>query len=315
MKKQVGAKKTELKELPRIGDRVSFIYIEHSKINKIDSSITVTDNRGTVRIPVSMIGVLLLGPGTDISHRAVEIIGDAGTSIVWVGERGVRNYAYGRPLAHSSILLEKQAKLVSNKNTRIAVARKMYQMRFRGEDVSRLTMQQLRGREGARVREVYRNLSKRTGVKWDGRDYDVDDFENSDLVNQALSSANVSLYGVVKSVVVALGMSPGLGFVHTGHDMSFIYDIADLYKADLTIPIAFEMAANIKEDEDIGSETRKRVRDAMVDGKIMAQIVKDLQYLMEVEEDDPEYFEIETLSLWDDKGELVKHGVSYKESD
>ena len=102
MKKQAGAKKTELKELPRIGDRVSFIYIEHSKINKIDSSITVTDNRGTVRIPVSMIGVLLLGPGTDISHRAVEIIGDAGTSIVWVGERGVRNYAYGRPLAHSS---------------------------------------------------------------------------------------------------------------------------------------------------------------------------------------------------------------------
>lgn len=315
MKKQVGAKKTELKELPRIGDRVSFIYIEHSKINKIDSSITVTDNRGTVRIPVSMIGVLLLGPGTDISHRAVEIIGDAGTSIVWVGERGVRNYAYGRPLAHSSILLEKQAKLVSNKNTRIAVARKMYQMRFRGEDVSRLTMQQLRGREGARVREVYRNLSKRTGVKWDGRDYDVDDFENSDLVNQALSSANVSLYGVVKSVVVALGMSPGLGFVHTGHDMSFIYDIADLYKADLTIPIAFEMAANIKEDEDIGSETRKRVRDAMIDGKIMSKIVKDLQYLMEVEEDDPGYFAIETLSLWDDKGELVKHGVSYKESD
>lgn len=315
MKKQVGAKKTELKELPRIGDRVSFIYIEHSKINKIDSSITVTDNRGTVRIPVSMIGVLLLGPGTEISHRAVEIIGDAGTSIVWVGERGVRNYAYGRPLAHSSRLLEKQAKLVSNKNTRIAVARKMYQMRFRGEDVSRLTMQQLRGREGARVRQVYRNLSKKTGVKWDGRDYDVDDFENSDLVNQALSSANVSLYGVVKSVVVALGMSPGLGFVHTGHDMSFIYDIADLYKAELTIPIAFEMAATIEENEDIGSETRKKVRDAMVDGKIMAQIVKDLQYLMEVEEDDPEYFAIETLSLWDDRGELVKHGVSYKESD
>lgn len=100
MKKQVGAKKTELKELPRIGDRVSFIYIEHAKINKIDSSITITDYRGTIRIPVAIIGVLLLGPGTDISHRAVEIIGDTGTSIVWVGERGVRNYAYGLSLIH-----------------------------------------------------------------------------------------------------------------------------------------------------------------------------------------------------------------------
>lgn len=313
MKKQIGAKKTELKELPRIGDRVSFIYIEHAKINKIDSSITVTDYKGTIKIPVAMIGVLLLGPGTDISHRAVEIIGDTGTSIVWVGERGVRNYAYGRPLAHSTRLLEKQAVLVTNTRSRLAVARKMYQMRFPGEDVSKLTMHQLRGREGARVRGVYRKYSRETGVKWDGREYDPDDFENSNLVNQALSAANVSLYGVVMSVIVALGMSPGLGFVHTGHDKSFVYDIADLYKAELTIPIAFEMAANIKEDEDIGSETRKRVRDEMIDGKIMSQIVKDIQYLLEIDEEDPNYINTDSLNLWDDKEELVKYGISYRE--
>lgn len=313
MKKQVGAKKTELKELPRIGDRVSFIYIEHAQINKIDSSITITDYRGTIRIPVAMVGVLLLGPGTDISHRAVEIIGDTGTSIVWVGERGVRNYAYGRPLAHSTRFLEKQASLVTNTRTRLAVARKMYQMRFPGEDVSKLTMHQLRGREGARVRGVYRKYSRETGVKWDGREYDPDDFENSNLVNQALSAANVSLYGVVMSVIVALGMSPGLGFVHTGHDKSFIYDIADLYKAELTIPIAFEMAANIKEGEDIGTETRKRIRDEMVDGRIMSQIVKDIQYLLEIEKEDPNYITTDSLNLWDDKEELVKYGISYKE--
>lgn len=313
MKKQIGAKKTELKELPRIGDRVSFIYIEHAKINKIDSSITVTDYKGTIKIPVAMIGVLLLGPGTDISHRAVEIIGDTCTSIVWVGERGVRNYAYGRPLAHSTRLLEKQAVLVTNTRSRLAVARKMYQMRFPGEDVSKLTMHQLRGREGARVRGVYRKYSRETGVKWDGREYDPEDFENSNLVNQALSAANVSLYGVVMSVIVALGMSPGLGFVHTGHDKSFVYDIADLYKAELTIPIAFEMAANIKEDEDIGSETRKRVRDEMVDGKIMSQIVKDIQYLLEIDEEDPNYINTDSLNLWDDKEELVKYGISYRE--
>src|SRR5699024_4890839 len=122
--------------------------------------------KGTVRIPASMIGVLLLGPGTDISHRAVELIGDTGTSMVWVGERGVRQYAHGRALAHSSRLLEKQAKLVSNTRSRLSVARKMYQMRFPGEDVSNLTMQQLRGREGARIRNVYRTQSQLHNVEW-----------------------------------------------------------------------------------------------------------------------------------------------------
>ena len=158
MEKQVGAKKAELSELPRISDRVSFIYIEHAKINRVDSSITVQDYRGTARIPAAMIGVLLLGPGTDISHRAMELIGDTGTSVVWVGERGIRHYAHGRALAHSTRFLERQAELVINQRKRLKVARKMYQMRF-SEDVSNLTMQQLRGREGARVRTLYRRLA------------------------------------------------------------------------------------------------------------------------------------------------------------
>lgn len=311
MKKFVGAKKTELNELPRIGDRVTFIYIEHAKINRQDSAVTVLDSKGTVRIPASMIGVLLLGPGTDISHRAVELIGDTGTSMVWVGERGVRQYAHGRALAHSSRLLEKQAKLVSNTRSRLSVARKMYQMRFPGEDVSNLTMQQLRGREGARIRNVYRTQSQLHNVEWTKREYSPDSFEDGTPINQALSAAHVSLYGLCYSIVVALGMSAGLGFVHTGHDLSFVYDIADLYKAELTIPIAFEVAGESKNNEDIGRTTRLRVRDAFVDGKIMKKIVRDLQYLMDVEID--EEMRIDAINLWDDKERLVKHGVNYEE--
>ncbi len=312
MKEQKGAKKTVLKELPRIGDRVSFIYVEHAKINRQDSAITVHDSRGIVKIPVAMIGVLLLGPGTDISHRAVELIGDTGTSIVWVGERGVRNYAHGRALAHSTKLLQKQAELVSNRRFRLDVARKMYQMRFPEEDVSKLTMQQLRGREGARVRKVYRTLSKKYNVEWTGREYSVDDFESGTVVNKALSVANVALYGLVHSVICALGLSAGLGFIHTGHDLSFVYDIADLYKADVTIPIAFEVASFHNEEDDIERVTRLKVRDAFVSGKMMKKIVKDLQYLLGVEKD--ETFQLDLMNLWDDKKDLVNHGVSYKES-
>lgn len=311
MKNIAGAKKTELSELPRISDRVSFIYVEHAKINRIDSAITVSDYRGLVNIPVSLIGVLMLGPGTDISHRAMEILGDVGTSVIWVGERGVRHYAHGRSLAHSTRFLEKQAKLVSNKRTRLDVARKMYAMRFKGEDVSNLTMQQLRGREGSRIRKVYRDCSKKFNVKWEKRDYKVDDFEDGNPVNQALSALNVSLYGVCHSVIVALGMSPGLGFVHTGHDKSFVYDIADLYKAEITIPLAFELASKYKEGDDIGKLARLSLRDRMVDGKLMRKIVEDLQFLMDISEEDK--ISTEIIELWDDKEENAKHGISYKE--
>jgi CRISPR-associated protein Cas1 len=310
--KQSGARKAELTELPRIDDRVTFIYIEHAKINRQDSAITVTDQRGVVRIPAAMVGVLLLGPGTDITHRAVELIGDTGTSMVWVGERGVRHYAHGRALAHSTRFLEKQAKLVSNTRSRLKVARKMYQMRFPDEDVSSLTMQQLRGREGARVRKAYRFYSKKYKVHWDRRNYDPDDFDSGTPVNQALSAANVALYGIVHSVIVAIGMSPGLGFIHTGHDKSFVYDIADLYKVEYTIPLAFKIASEVSPEDDIGRIARQRMRDKCVEGKIMERIVKDVQQLMDVPED--EEFVSDTINLWDDKEQLVQHGVNYSES-
>ena len=309
MQEKFGAKKTELKELPMIKDRVSFIYVDHAKINRVDSAITVADIRGVVRIPAAMVGVLLLGPGTDISHRAVELIGDTGTSILWVGEAGVRHYAHGRALGHSTKLLEKQARLVTNRNTRLEVARKMYQMRFGNEDVSRLTMQQLRGREGARIRNIYRKYAREFNVNWKGRAYDVENYEDGSPVNQALSAGNVCLYGLVYSVLVALGLSPGLGFIHTGHDLSLVYDLADLYKAEITIPLAFEIASQAEEGADIGKITRHAVRDKFVEKKLMEQVVADIKYLL----DEEDGIEADLINLWDDKEDLVKYGINYSE--
>ncbi|CAI2620855.1 type I-E CRISPR-associated endonuclease Cas1e [Apilactobacillus kunkeei] len=309
MDKNFGAKKTELTELPRIGDRISFIYFEHAKINRQDSAITFADKKGTIKVPAAMISVLMLGPGTEITHRAMELIGDTGTGVVWVGEHGVRQYANGRALSHSSRYLERQAKLVSNTRSRLDVARKMYQMRFHNEDVSHLTMAQLRGREGSRVRKIYKQQSQKYGVKWTGRNYDHKHFENGSNINKSLSAAHTALYGLVYSVISGLGLSPGLGFVHTGHDLSLVYDIADLYKAELTIPIAFEVTANAAANDDIGRVTRLKVRDAFVNGKVLKQIVIDIQYLLDLSEEDT--LNAEVIRLWDDKDKLVKHGVLY----
>lgn len=309
-----GMIKPDLRAPPTIKERMTFLYVERCLVSRQDSAVSITDARGTAYVPAASLGVLILGPGTNISHRAVELLGDSGVSVIWVGEHGIRYYAHGRSLTHSSRLVVAQAELVSNTRKRLAVARSMYGMRFPGEDVSNFTMQQLRGREGARIRTLYRRLSKQYDVPWKGREYNPDDFLDASPINQALSAAHVCLYGVVHSVIVALGCSPALGFVHVGHERSFVYDIADLYKAEVTIPIAFEVASD--PPEDIGAETRRRTRDAFLDGKIMERCARDIRGLLLGDfeaEDEPD---IDTMFLWDEKHPAVAFGVSYgKEND
>lgn len=273
-----GARPTEISELTRLEDRLSFVYFERCNIHRDANAITASGENGTVHIPAAALGVLMLGPGTTVSHHAMMLVADSGSTVVWVGEHGVRYYSHGRGLSKNTRLLEAQASLVSHPRERLRAARLMYGMRFPGEDVSGLTMQQLRGREGARVRRIYRENSRRTGVPWSKREYDPDDFASGDPVNQALSAANSSLYGVAHSVIVALGCSPGLGFVHTGHHRSFVYDIADLYKAEMTIPLAFDIAMD--PPADIGGEARRRLRDAIYRGNFLARCADDLQQIL-----------------------------------
>lgn len=310
MSEMPGIIKPSLHSLPQIMDRMTFIYLEHCKLNRVDNAISVTDERGVIHIPAAAISVLLLGPGTDITHRAMELIGDVGVSVVWVGEHGVRYYAGGCALTHHSKLLVKQAEYVSNQRKHLDVVRKMYQLRFKGEDVTGLTLQQLRGREGSRMRSIYRVCSKHTGVTWNGREYDPKDFTSSDPVNQALSAGNVCLYGLAHAVICALGCSPGLGFIHVGHELSFVYDIADLYKAETTIPVAFEIAA--ENPEDLSAKTRRRVRDAITNGHILERMVKDIKYLFS-EGNSSEVDEPEPLYLWDNREGTIDYGKSYGE--
>lgn len=310
MGKIPGMEKPELQALPQIRDRLTFLYLEHCTINREDSAITVRDDRGIVHIPAAAISVLLLGPGTAITHRGMELIGDSGVSVAWVGEHGVRYYAGGRSLTHKANLLMKQAELVSNQRQHLAVARKMYEMRFPGEDVSGLTMQQLRGREGARIRSVYKAAAERWKISWSGRHFDPENFSSGDPVNQALTAGHTCLYGLAHAVIMALGCSPGLGFVHVGHENSFTYDIADLYKAEVTIPLAFEVAAG--EVTDYGAEMRRRTRDAMVEHHILERMVKDIRWLLMGEEAQTDE---DVVYLWDDRKNPVASGVSYQEGE
>ncbi len=303
--------KPDLQSLPQLQARMTFLYLEHCKINRDKHTITIIDSEGVVFLPAASICTLLLGPGTSITHQAVELIADTGITIIWIGEKGVRYYASGRPMTHSSSMLIKQAELVSNTRSHIQVARKMYQLRFPDEDVSKLTMQQLRGREGSRIRQVYRNSSRKWGIEWNGRCYKPDDYSSGDDVNKALSSGNACLYGIAHAVIAALGCSPGLGFVHVGHENSFVYDIADLYKAEISIPLAFEIAAS--HPVDIGSEMRRRTRDAMSKAHLIERMVSDIQKLLSVDGENDDVITSDEVFLWDGRGDLVKNGFNFAE--
>lgn len=307
----VGTPPPTRSELARVSDRLSFVYLERCSVHRDSNAVTATMDRGTVHIPAATLGCLLLGPGTRVTNAAMSLLGDCGASVVWCGENGVRFYAHGSSLARSSRVLEAQARLVSNTRTRLDIARKMYAYRFPGEDVSELTMQQLRGREGARVRKVYREHSARTGVVWGKREYSPGSFEQGDGINQALTAANAALYGVVHSVIVSLGCSPGLGFVHTGHDRSFVFDIADLYKAEVTIPVAFDVVAS--GSANLASDVRRCVRDAVVKGRLLERCARDITQLL-VPDFEVEWEQIDELSLWSGPGnEEVGAGLNYED--
>lgn len=294
-------------DLHRISDRISTIYVERCHVDRDDNAVVLVNRERTVRVPAAMIATLLLGPGTRITHAATALLGDSGTALCWAGERGVRMYAAGLGPSRSSELLIRQAYLVTRTKERLDVARRMYTMRFPEQDVTDLTMQQLRGREGARVKKLYRAHSTRTGIPWNGRVYKPGQpFEAGDDVNRLLSAGHSCLYAVCHAAIVGIGASPGLGFIHTGGATSFVLDIADLYKADYTIPLAFDLAADGHTSE---RDIRTAFRDKVANGRLMTRVVRDIKDLLVGEGTEPA--DTDVNDLWDECAGAVPGGVNW----
>jgi CRISPR-associated protein Cas1 len=266
------------RELTRVADRLSFVYLERCTVHRDANAITAEDAEGTTHIPSATIGTLLLGPGTRITHQAMSVLAESGAGVVWVGEHGVRFYAGGRALTRSSALVEAQATAWANRRTRLDVARAMYRKRFPEEDPSGLTRHELLGREGQRVKDCYRREAARTGLPWRGRHFTPGDFTSGDAPNQAVTAAAQCLYGITQAVVAALGCTPGLGFIHSGHELSFVLDVADLYRTEIGIPVAFDAAA--EGGEDIGSRTRRAIRDQVNRTGLLDRCVNDIKQLL-----------------------------------
>ena len=226
-----------------IKDRAAILFIERGQLDVLDGAFVVVDKAGVrTHIPVGGLACLMLEPGARISHAAVALAARVGCLLVWVGEAGVRLYSVGQPGGARADRLLHQARLALDPDARLKVVRKMYDMRFGEPAPQRRSVDQLRGIEGARVRRLYDVLARQHGVKWKRRRYDPRDWDASDLPNRCLSQATSCLYGLAEAAILAAGYAPAIGFLHTGKPQSFVYDVADVFKFDTVVPVAFQVA-------------------------------------------------------------------------
>lgn len=295
-------------ELPRSEDRISFIYLEDCRLERDDGAIRAVNAKGFLDIPAAGVTVLLLGPGTTVTHRAIQCAVEAKLSIAWVGEQGVRFYAHGSPLSGNAALLHRQAYIVSHPAERLKAAKFMYNLRYPDEDVSWCTLKQLLGKEGRNVTRCYSRLAKEYGLCWTGRKYDPNNFESNAPLQNALTCANACLYGLCWAVILAMGLSPGLGLVHTGMDKSFVLDIADLYKERTAFPAAFQVTA--AGTEDIEGRIRRKMRDFFKDTRLPGTIWKDIRSILQVGDAKESNLEGRN-ALWYDFTQQVEGGVNY----
>lgn len=268
--------------LPQVSDKYPFLYLERGRLEIDDSSIKWIDSEANlVRLPIATINTLLLGPGTSITHEAVKILTSANCTVCWVGEDSLLFYAVGQSPTADTRNIRFQAEVSSNPKKRIEVARRMFSQRFPQDEVSTSSLSELMGMEGKRVKLLYEQLAEKYKVGWSGRSYVPGHFELSDMSNKILTAANTALYGILTSAVYSMGYSPHLGFVHSGSPLPFVYDMADLYKEELCIDLAFHLTVEmcgLYNRHKVSEEFRKRV----IDSKLLSRIGPDIKSVLGV---------------------------------
>ena len=274
-----------LRALPKLRDSISTLYLERGRLTQSKNGVVFKNDLGDVAVPVANLCALLLGPGTSVTHRAVHMTARSGCSILWVGQEGVRFYAHGHGETRKAYALQEQARLASDPALHLQVIERMYRMRFGEALPPDLTIEQVRGYEGARVRDAYRDTADRLDIDWRGRNYDREDWDSADPANRALSAANSCLNGVCHAAIISAGYSPALGFIHQGKQLSFVYDIADLYKMALTVPIAFKAAG--EEHEALERVVRARCREAFREFHLLNRIIRDIRTVLDLTADVP----------------------------
>lgn len=248
-------------------DRHGLLWLTYGKLSVEDGTLrflaagSADIDPGDYAIPYQMISMVLMGPGTSLTHDVLRILSRHGTLLAAVGEGGVKFYTAPPMGQGRSDVARAHAELWADPDSRLDIALKMYKLRF-GEDLPRKDIAALRGIEGGRLRESYRLVAARYGIKWGGRHYDREHPDIGDIPNQAVNHAATFVEAAADIAVAAVGALPPLGFIHEEASSAFTLDIADLWRVELTLPVAFSAAARVLEQPRLSLEREVRMEAA-----------------------------------------------------
>lgn len=285
--------------LPTAADRVGVLHLEHAKIHTRNNCVVATTSDTSLLIPTATLTAIFLGPGTSLTHSAAAIIADDAVTVVWVGSGVVRSYSTINPLAVRADLFHAQVAAWADRQQRLATARRLYSLRFPDDQPATMTMAELRAAEGRRVRDLYRSRAADHNVTWVRRDTDWD---RCDDLNKAITTAYQALYGAALAVIQALGLHPGLGFIHTGKQHAFAYDLADLYKSTIGLNVA--LATYAEKPTNIEKATRTTMNRALRQDKILPAMIADVHTVIDAPPTTVEEITADELELFDLRGNV-----------
>lgn len=273
-------------------DRHGLIWLERGKLCTIDGCLNFVTCKDSLmphilQVPHQAVSIILLGPGSSVTHDALRLLARHGTLMAAVGVDGVRNYTAPPLMPDRSDVARRQAELWGNPRRRISVARHMYALRL-GEVLPHKDLDTLRGIEGARVKTIYKLMADKYGIKWNGRNYDRNNPNTSDTPNQAINHAATAVKAAAAIAVQALAAIPQLGFIHEDSGQAFVLDIADLYRDTITLQIAFTVAKNVAAGDDttIDRLVRREAANVFRKQSVISSMIDKIKLVLRMEEKD-----------------------------
>lgn len=273
-------------------DRHGLLWLERGELCVVDGCVHFSRGANSLtptldQIPHQAVSMILLGPGSSVTHDALRLLARHGTLLAAVGQDGVRSYTAPPLMPDRSDVARRQAELWGNPRRRISVARHMYALRL-GEILPHRDLDTLRGIEGSRVKTMYRLMADKHGIEWNGRHYDRADPEAADFPNQALNHAATAVQAAAAIAVQSLAALPPLGFVHEDSGQSFVLDIADLFRDTVTLQIAFTAAkqANDGVDETIDRLVRREASKVFRKQQVIPSMIDRIKQVLRMEEVD-----------------------------
>jgi CRISPR-associated protein Cas1 len=184
-----------------------------------------------------------------------------------------------------SEVARQHARLWADETARLDVARHMYAYRF-SRVLPHRDITVLRGIEGGRMKKTYQLLANEYGIPWKGRRYNRQSPDGADIPNQAINHAATFVEAAADVAVAAVGALPPLGFIHEDSSNAFTLDIADLYRAEFTLPLAFSVAKKAIEDPELLLERalRREAASQFRKQKLISKMIDRIKDLLHVDD-------------------------------